>query len=71
MSDPVQPVTPSETRITLSAIDIPFGRLVLFFIKAALAAVPAALAVMAIFMVIGVVLRAVFGFGHGGGYWHY
>jgi hypothetical protein len=71
MSDPVQPVTPIETRVTLSAIDISFGRMVMFFIKAALAAVPAAFAIMAIVMVIGIILRALFGFGHGGGYWHY
>ena len=65
MSDP----TPSPYRVTLEAIDVPFSRLVMFFIKAGLAAIPAAIAVMFIFMAIGMVLRALFGYGPG--YWHY
>jgi hypothetical protein len=71
MSETTASPAPMPARVTVEALDIPFGRLVLFFIKAALAAVPAMLAVMAILMVIGFLLRAVFGFGHGGGYWHY
>lgn len=65
MSDPAV----SPYRVTVEAVEVPFTRLVLFFIKAGLAAIPAALALMAIFMAIGFVLRAIFGFGPG--YWHY
>jgi hypothetical protein len=53
-------------RVTLVDLDVPFGRLVFFFVKAALAAIPAAIIVMIILMLIGFLLRAVFGFGHWG-----
>ena len=55
-----------ETRVTLGDIDVPFGRLVFFFVKASLAAIPAAFIVMFILMIIGFLLRAVFGGGHWG-----
>jgi hypothetical protein len=51
-------------RTVLSDIDIPFGSLVLFFVKAALAVVPAAIIVSFILALIGWVFRAIFGFGH-------
>jgi hypothetical protein len=55
-----------ENRVTLIDLDVPFGRLVFFFVKAALAAIPAAIIVSLILMLIGLLLRAVFGFGHWG-----
>ena len=55
-----------ENRVTLSDIDVPFGRLVFFFVKAALAAIPAAFIVMLILMLMGFLLSAVFGGGHWG-----
>lgn len=54
-----------ENRVTLIDLDVPFGRLVLFFVKAGLAAIPAAIIVSLILMFIGLLLRAVFGFGFG------
>ncbi|MFN3891420.1 MAG: hypothetical protein ACK4MV_13560 [Beijerinckiaceae bacterium] len=55
-----------ETRVTLTDFDVPFDRLVFFFVKAALAAIPAAIIVMFILMFIGFLLRAIFGVGHWG-----
>jgi hypothetical protein len=55
-----------RTRVTLTDIDVPFGRLVFFFVKAALAAIPAALIVMVILMFVGFLLSAIFGGGHWG-----
>lgn len=55
-----------ETRVRLIDIDVPFGRLVFFFVKAALAAIPAALIVMFILMLIAFLMRAIFGVGHWG-----
>jgi hypothetical protein len=53
-----------EGRVTLTNIDIPFGRLVFFFVKAALAAIPAAIIVMFVLMLIAFLMSAVFGVGH-------
>lgn len=55
-----------ENRVTLTDIDVPFGRLVFFFVKAALAAIPAAIIVMVILMFMGFLLSAIFGAGHWG-----
>jgi hypothetical protein len=55
-----------ETRVRLIDIDVPFGRLVFFFVKAALAAIPAALIVMFILMLIAFLMRGIFGVGHWG-----
>ena len=55
----------SSTVIT--DIDIPFGSLVLFFVKASLAAIPAAVIVMFVLALIGWVFRFLFGIGHMGG----
>lgn len=60
MSDPTNVPPP---RVTLTNIDIPFTRLVAFFVKASLAAIPAAIILMLIFMVIGLLLGAIFGGG--------
>ena len=51
-------------RTVLNNIDIPFGRLIMIFIKFGLAAVPAAIVVSIIFMLISFVVTAIFGTGH-------
>ena len=50
-----------HNRIAISDIDIPFGRLVVFFVKATLAAIPAAIIVWFILMVMWFVAAAIFG----------
>lgn len=57
--------------VTLTAIDIPFLRLVMFFIKAGLAAVPATLVLMVIFMLFGALMHGLFGMSYGGRFWQY
>ncbi|NIX76243.1 hypothetical protein [Microvirga terricola] len=56
-----------SSRTVLTDIDIPFGSLVLFFVKAALAAIPATFIVALILAFIGWIFRLLFGFGHMGG----
>lgn len=51
-------------RTVLIDVDIPFGRLIMIFIKFSLAAIPAAIVVSVIFMLIGVILSAIFGGGY-------
>jgi hypothetical protein len=63
--------TPSQYRVTVEALDIPFTKLVMFFVKAGLAAVPAALILTILFMLFGALLHGLFGMGYGGRYWHY
>lgn len=62
MSDPT---ASAPSRVTVTNIDIPFTRLVAFFVKASLAAIPAAIILMLIFAVVGLVLGAIFGGGPG------
>jgi len=50
---PAAPVTYQPTPITVTAIDVPFTRLVAFFFKAALAAIPALIAVAIVVRLIG------------------
>jgi hypothetical protein len=50
-------------RTTLTNIDIPFGRLIMIFIKFGLAASPAAIVISIIFMLLAFVLAAIFGPG--------
>jgi hypothetical protein len=50
-------------RITISDIDIPFFRLVAFFVKASLAAIPAALIVWIVIALFWLVLAAILGPG--------
>ncbi|MCZ7657944.1 MAG: hypothetical protein M5U07_08810 [Xanthobacteraceae bacterium] len=57
-----QPPVP-EQRTVLTDIDIPFGRLVVFFIKVGLAAIPAAIILWLIMWVIVMVFGMLFGFG--------
>jgi hypothetical protein len=54
--------------ITISDIDIPFGRLVMFFVKAALAAIPATIIVWFIMAFLAMIFSAIFGFGGGRGW---
>ncbi len=49
-------------------IDIPFGRLVMFFVKAALAAIPATIIVWFIMAFLAMIFSAIFGFGGGRGW---
>lgn len=50
-------------RTVLTDIDIPFGRLVAIFIKFGLAAIPAAIIVTIIWVIILAILTAIFGAG--------
>ena len=61
MSDQAQPI--ARQRTTVTDIDIPFGRLIVIFIKFGLAAIPAAIVVSIVVTLIGVVLSAIFGTG--------
>lgn len=54
------------SRTVLTDIDIPFGSLVLFFVKASLAVIPAAVIVSFILVFIGWIFGVIFGFGHMG-----
>jgi hypothetical protein len=57
MPDPVQHIVVTDLRI-------PFIRLVMFFVKAALAAIPAAIIVGLLLMVLSVLVAAIFGTPH-------
>ena len=61
MSDAAQPSGRQRTIVT--DIDIPFGRLIIIFIKFGLAAIPAAIVVSIIVTLIGFLLSAIFGTG--------
>ena len=50
-----------QNRITIADIDIPFTRLVAFFVKASLAAIPAAIIVWVVIALFWLVLAAMFG----------
>jgi hypothetical protein len=50
-----------QHRIVISDIDIPFSRLVAFFVKATLAAIPAAIIVWFVIVLFWFVLAAIFG----------
>jgi hypothetical protein len=54
---------PSSTSITVTNIDIPFGRLVGILLKVMLAAIPAVIVFYAIFFAIALVVMTVFGGG--------
>jgi hypothetical protein len=61
MSDTVQPS--GRQPINVTDINIPFGRLIVIFIKFGLAAIPAAIVVSIVAMLIGMALSAIFGTG--------
>lgn len=50
-----------QTPTVITDIDIPFGRLVMILVKFALAAIPAYLMLLAIFLVIFLIFGTVFG----------
>jgi hypothetical protein len=52
------------TRIVVADIRIPFFRLVLFFVKVAIAAIPAAFILLVLVMLVTAVLAALIGGGH-------
>jgi hypothetical protein len=54
----------SDQRIVLVDLRIPFFRLVFFFVKVALAMIPATIILILIAVVIGAVIAAIFGAGH-------
>jgi hypothetical protein len=54
-------MTPPSERTVIVDLRIPFWRLVMFFIKATFAAIPAAIVVMAILMLITALVAALFG----------
>jgi hypothetical protein len=57
---------PNSYRVTVTDIDVPFGRLVAFFVKAALAAIPAMLIVAVIVRLVGALIASAFlGLGRG------
>jgi hypothetical protein len=58
--------TAAITRVSLANLDVSFGRLVLFFVKAGLAAIPAILIVLFTVGLTGAVLRSVARIGHWG-----
>jgi hypothetical protein len=57
MPDPVQ-------NIVITDLRIPFTRLVMFFVKVALAAIPAAIIVGLFLMLLSMVIAAIFGTPH-------
>jgi len=61
MTDTAQPGRQQPTTVT--DIDIPFGRLIVIFIKFGLAAIPAAIVISIIVTLVGFVLSAIFGTG--------
>jgi hypothetical protein len=61
MSDTEQ--TTGIQRTVVTNIDIPFGRLIVIFIKFGLASIPATIVVVAILMLITAALSMVFGTG--------
>jgi hypothetical protein len=58
-----QPAFAPVERVTITDIDIPFGRLVAIFIKWALAAIPATIILTLILMVVMGILGTIFGLG--------
>lgn len=68
-SGPARRETPA-TGVTLTDIDIPFTRMVAFFVKAALAAVPATIILWLIFGFVAMFFGALFGFGDRGWMMH-
>jgi hypothetical protein len=52
-----------QHRVVISDLDIPFGRLVAFFVKASLAAIPAAIIVWIVLAILWFALALIFGAG--------
>jgi len=62
MTDAQPTPTPAQRNV-LTDIDIPFGRLIVIFVKFGLAAIPAAIIIAIVWALILVVLTAIFGAG--------
>jgi hypothetical protein len=58
-----QPPLAPRQPVVITDIDIPFWRLVFIFVKWALAAIPATIVLVVIWMIVAAVLAAVFGIG--------
>lgn len=56
----------AATNVVIAGLDVPFGRLVVFFIKAGLAAIPALVIVLLSLGVAGAIMRGFFRFGYWG-----
>lgn len=54
---------PNSYRVTVTDIDVPFGRLVAFFVKAALAAIPALFIVAIIIRLVVALVALILGAG--------
>lgn len=52
---------PNSYRVTVTDIDVPFGRLVAFFVKASFAAIPAAIIVWLVIWLLTVVVFGLLG----------
>ncbi len=57
------PGVPQVTRVSIAHLDVSFGRMVAFFIKAGFAAIPAIIVVTLSIGLIGAGLRSLFRFG--------
>lgn len=60
-SDPTTGYRPSQTAVTITGIDIPFGDLVVLIIKLALASIPAYLLLMVVAMIVMGIFGTLFG----------
>ena len=58
-----QPALPPTHTMVITDIDIPFWRLVFIFVKWALAAIPATIILIIIWMIVVAVFGAIFGMG--------
>jgi hypothetical protein len=56
-----QPTLPASQSIVVTDIDIPFWRLVAIFVKWALAAIPATIILIVIWMIVAAVFSTIFG----------
>jgi hypothetical protein len=50
-----------DYRVTLADLDVPFGRLVVFFIKVGLAMIPALIIVYAVLVILAMIAGFIFG----------
>lgn len=61
MAGPMPEPTSRDYRVTLADLDIPFGRLVLFFIKVGLAMIPALIIVYVVLVLLAMIAGFIFG----------
>lgn len=60
----VNPAAAAPTRVTVVDFDMSFGHLVMFFVKAAIAAIPAAIILFLLGLALAAVFAGVFGVAH-------